>query len=154
MAIKILTPIGTDYGIAEQAYIRIKEYNISKTGAVNLQLEIFLSQEDYNNGSTPVRNRIIGDSVVLDLGHDELVTTTETILATPQVTETPPVNENGETIMPDPIPTPVEETITTTKVVRIIDLASLEENNIFTFGYSKLKEKLVTLFNEDDIIDC
>ena len=154
MAIKILTPIGTDYGIAQEAYVRIKEYNISKTGAINLQLEIFLSEEDFKKGSTPVRNRMIGDSLVLDLGHDEIVTETKTIMATPGSDTPPPTNEEGLTIMPSVIAEPVAETLTITTTVRVIDLSYLEQNSIFLFGYSKLKEKLVTLFNEDDIIDC
>lgn len=154
MAIKILTPIGTDYGIATEAYVRIKEYNISKTGAINLQIEIFLSEQEYKSGSMPVRNRIIGDSIVLDLGHDELVTETITRTVSPQVDTPPPVDANGSTIMPATLPELVEETVTVSSVRRIADLSSLEENNIFKFGYGKLKEKLITLFEEDDIVDC
>jgi hypothetical protein len=154
MAIKITTPIGTDFGIADEAYIRIKEYNISKTGAINLQLEIFLSEENYQNGSTPVRNRVIGDSVVLDLGHDEIITETTTIMATPPIDTEPPVDEDGNTIMPETTAEPVPTEVTTTKVVRIVDMSLLEENNIFAFGYTKLKEKLNTLFGSSNVVDC
>jgi hypothetical protein len=151
MAIKILTQIGTDSGITSEAYVRIHEYNISKSGAVNLQLQIFLSEDV----KIPVKNKLIGDSLVFDLGHDEIVEEVKTITATPGDTApTPPVNSEGLTIMPDILPELEEQTVTKSTIVRVVNLSILESNNLFEFGYGKLKDYLITLFGEENVIDC
>ena len=151
MAIKILTQIGTDSGITSEAYVRIHEYNISKSGAVNLQLQIFLSE----NVKIPVKNKLIGDSLVFDLGHDEIVEEVKTIISTPgDVSPTPPVNAEGLTIMPDTLSELEEQTVTTSTIVRVVDLSILESNNLFEFGYAKLKTHLIGLFGEENVINC
>ena len=44
----------------------------------------------------------------------------------------------------------VEEGVT--KIVP--DLSSVEDKDVFEFGYGKLKEKLVSLFGADNVVDC
>jgi hypothetical protein len=151
MAIKILTQIGTDSGITSEAYVRIHEYNISKSGAVNLQLEIYLS-EDLRN---PVKNKSIGDSLVFDLSYNEIVTETKIISATKgEFSAIPPINKDGLTVMPEGINELEEKEVTIERIVKVIDLSDLENQNIFKFGYEKLKAYLILIYGEKNIVDC
>jgi hypothetical protein len=74
MALKITTPIHTDGGTLNEAYIRVSEIHISKYGSASFSYEIWPSKEesvmlDYNR---PAYNKIclnqeIGNSIRLDL---------------------------------------------------------------------------------------
>jgi len=151
MAIKILTQIGTDSGITSEAYVRIHEYNISKSGAINLQLEIYLS-EDLKN---PVKNKSIGDSLVLDLSHSEIVTETKIISATKgEFSPIPPINQEGLTVMPEGVNEIEVKEITTETLVKVVDLSELENKTIFEFGYDKLKTYLISIYGKENIVDC
>jgi hypothetical protein len=151
MAIKILTQIGTDSGITSEAYVRIHEYNISKSGAVNLQLEIYLS-EDLRN---PVKNKSIGDSLVFDLSHNEIITENKIISATKgEFSPIPPINKEGLTVMPEGINELEENEVTIERIVKVIDLSELESKNIFEFGYEKLKSYLSLIYGKENIVDC
>jgi hypothetical protein len=143
MALKITTQIGTDKGITSEAYVRIANYHLSKFGSANFQVEIYQSEEDVPTpgNSMPgmmggqARNQQIGDSIYVQL--------------TKQVTETvsyptPGVDAEGNAL-PDRV-----ETITKS----VPDLSSAEGVDIFAFGYSHLKAKLVDLFGADNVVDC
>jgi hypothetical protein len=151
MAIKILSQIGTDSGITSEAYVRIHEYNISKSGAVNLQLQIFLSE----NLKSPVRNKLIGDSLVLDLSRDEIITETKKVSSTiGDFSPTPPQNSEGLTVMPSQLPELEEKEIVSTSIIKIVDLSELESSNLFEFGYNKLRAYLISIFGIDNVLDC
>jgi hypothetical protein len=143
MALKITAQIGTDKGITSEAYVRISNYQLSKFGSANFQIEIFQSEEDVpsvNNTTTPMmanqaRNQQIGDSIFVQLTKQAEVT-----ISVPQAG----LDEEG-----NPLPN-VDQVITKT----VPDLSSAEDVDIFTFGYSHLKAKLVDLFGEDNIVDC
>jgi hypothetical protein len=143
MALKITTQIGTDKGITSEAYVRIANYQLSKFGSANFQIEIFQSEEDVpslNNTITPImasqaRNQQIGDSIFVQLTKQVEVT-----ISVPQAG----LDEEG-----NPLPN-VDQVITK----NVPDLSSAEDVDIFTFGYSHLKAKLVDLFGEDNIVDC
>jgi hypothetical protein len=143
MALKITTQIGTDKGITSEAYVRIANYQLSKFGSANFQIEIFQSEEDVpsvNNTITPMiasqaRNQQIGDSIFV-----QLTKQVEEIISIPQYG----VDEDGNAL-PN-----VDQVITKT----VPDLSSAKDVDIFTFGYSHLKAKLVDLFGEDNIVDC
>jgi hypothetical protein len=143
MALKITTQIGTDKGITSEAYVRIANYQLSKFGSANFQIELFQSEEDVpsvNNTITPMmasqaRNQQIGDSIFVQLTKQVEVT-----ISVPQAG----LDEEG-----NPLPN-VDQVITKT----VPDLSSAEDVDIFTFGYSHLKAKLVDLFGEDNIVDC
>ena len=143
MALKITTQIGTDTGITSEAYVRIANYHLSKFGSANFGIEIFQSQEDAipaTNGMPGMmggqaRNQQIGDSIYVQL------TTQEEREVSYQAAGT---DEEG-----NPLPDRTE-TITVT----VPDLSSAEGVDIFTFGYSHLKAKLVDLFGAENVVDC
>jgi hypothetical protein len=143
MALKITTQIGTDKGITSEAYVRISNYQLSKFGSANFQVEIFQSQEDATPSATVMpgmaaglaRNQQIGDSLYVPLTRQEERTNTYEVSGT---------DTDG-----NPFPDRVE--IVT---VTVPDLSSAEGVDIFAFGYSHLKAKLVDLFGEDNVVDC
>lgn len=143
MALKITTQIGTDKGITSEAYVRISNYQLSKYGSANFQIELYQSEEDvpgqvgaYTPMTTGVaRNQQIGEYISV-----QLTTQEEREVSYPQAG----VDIDGNAL-PDRV-----ETIT----VSVPDLSSAEEVDIFTFGYSHLKAKLVDLFGEDNVVDC
>lgn len=168
MALKITTQIGTDRGITSEAYVRITNYQLNKYGSADFRIEIFQSEADATDSSaaTPIygqtaRNQQIGDSLHVSLTKqiEETVTRTRMVNVT-VITPTEvngPVDENGEptVVMEDVITNELqeeeyEETITRT----VPDLSSAEGVDIFAFGYSHLKAKLVELFDAENVEDC
>lgn len=168
MALKITAQIGTDRGITSEAYVRITNYELNKYGSANFRIEIFQSQADLNpsTGALPgmmggqARNQQIGEMLYVSLTKEvqETVTRTRTV-NTPVVTQEEQTivdaEGNSVTTMVDVTTYPLreeeyEETIT--KVVA--DLSSAEGVDIFAFGYSHLKAKLVDLFGAENVVDC
>jgi hypothetical protein len=153
MALKITTQIGTDKGITSEAYVRIADYQVSKYGSANFRVELFQTQEDSvsNNtypatiGGGQARNQQIGENLWVAMTKE--VEATRTVQRSVEVvtpaTEEAPESRTWE--MQD-----VEETYTATAP----DLSALEDGTIFAFAYGKLKEKLVTLFGAENVVDC
>jgi hypothetical protein len=143
MALKITTQIGTDKGITSEAYVRISNYQLSKFGSANFQVEIFQSEADAapaTNGmpgmlAGQARNQQIGDTIYVQLTKQE-----ERTMSYPTVG----LDADGNQL-PDRV-----ETIT----VSVPDLSSAEGVDIFAFGYSHLKAKLVGLFGAENVVDC
>lgn len=143
MALKITTQIGTDKGITSEAYVRIWNYQLNKSGAANFQVETFQSEEDaiaqasnmVGLVSLKASNQQIGENLYV-----ALTTQVEEQISYP----VSGVDEEG-----NPLPDRVE---TITK--NVPDLSSAEGVDIFTFGYSHLKAKLVDLFGEENVVDC
>lgn len=143
MALKITTQIGTDKGITSEAYVRISNYQLSKFGSASFQIEIYQSEEDASSivNSMPTtlggqaRNQQIGDSVFVTL--------------TTQVEESISISQPGQDEDGNPLPN-IDQVITKT----VPDLSSAEGVDIFAFGYSHLKAKLVDLFGEENVVDC
>lgn len=143
MALKITTQIGTDKGITSEAYVRIANYHLSKFGSANFGIEIYQSEEDATPAANAMpgvmggqaRNQQIGDSIYVQL----------TTQQEREVTYAVP----GTDVDGNPFPDRTE-TIT----VSVPDLSSAEGVDIFTFGYSHLKAKLVDLFGAENVVDC
>ena len=143
MALKITTQIGTDKGVTSEAYVRISNYQLSKYGSANFQVEIFQSEEDATSPSLGIpgmaigqaRNQQIGDSIYIALTKE-----VEETISVPQLG----LDEEGNSL-PN-----VDQIITKT----VLDLSSAEGVDIFAFGYSHLKAKLVDLFGDENIVDC
>jgi hypothetical protein len=151
MAVKITTNIGTDLGITNEAYVRIADYNLSKTGGgANFRLEIFQSQEDIQSspGATMVSGRTARNQQIGETLYVSFWKTIET-----EVTKTrptmPAMGTSGESGS-EPTMEEYQETVITSE----IDFSAAEATNIFTFGYSELKKKLKTLFGDSNIVDC
>ena len=168
MALKITSQIGTDKGITSEAYVRIADYQISKSGSANFRIEIFQSQADVPSvGAMPglmsgtARNQQIGDNLWVALTKEIDVTVTEKRMVPVQIQEEVqvpgPVDEDGN-------PTQVTQTTTRTEMQeqdvevtykRVVpDLSSAEDVDVFEFGYGKLKAKLVELFGANNVVDC
>jgi len=170
MALKITSQIGTDKGITSEAYVRINNYELSKYGSANFRIEVFQSEEDATGQSglipvsvynTAARNQQIGENLNVQLTTQVQGTITVKRLMPVEVEYeeevTEPSDAEGNTTTHTVTRTrtemqeqDVEETITKT----IPDLSSAEGVDIFAFGYSHLKAKLVDLFGEDNIVDC
>jgi hypothetical protein len=126
MALKITTPISTDNGLVEGAYIRIGSYHITKYGYATFQYEIFPSQEvaEGLNGRPPhmsevCRNKQIGD----------IITVYPQVLD--ESTEGPSSFNNGN---------PID--------------FSIFGGDIFAYAYVALKTKLEGIVGEGNVIEC
>jgi hypothetical protein len=168
MALKITKSIGTDKGITQNAYVRIADYQISKSGNANFRIQLYMSEEDATPASASMgpmggdqaRNQAIGEYLSVPLTKQVEETKTRTMMrpVETEVTRTRTVtNEAGEeveeeyTVMEYTNEEVTEEyTITNT----VPDLSSAEGVDIFAFGYSHLKAKLVSLFSAAKVEDC
>lgn len=169
MALKITTQIGTDKGITAEAYVRIADYQISKSGSANFRIEIYQSEADVPSIGAMVpgpmggiaRNQQIGDNLWVALTKEIDVTVTEKRMVPVQVQEEiqapGPLDEDGN-------PTMITQNVTRTEMQEqdvevthkrtVPDLSSAEDVDIFAFGYGKLKAKLVELFGANNVVDC
>jgi hypothetical protein len=169
MALKITSQIGTDKGITSEAYVRIADYQLNKYGSASFRIELFQSEEDATPGTNSMpgmmagiaRNQQIGEHLYVPLTKQVEETVTRTrMVAVPVVTPTeqqsaPDADGNSTTTIVD-VTTyeqqeeEYEETITKT----VPDLSTAEGVDIFEFGYTHLKTKLVDLFGEENVVDC
>ena len=168
MALKITKSIGTDKGITSEAYVRIADYQISKSGHANFRIQLYMSEADATPASASLgpmggeqaRNQAIGEylSVPMTKEVEEVKTRTMMRPVETEVTKTRTVtNEAGEEVteeytVTEMVTTEVEEQYTVTNTVP--DLSAAEGIDIFAFGYGKLKEKLVSLFTAAKVVDC
>ena len=167
MALKIIKSIGTDKGITNEAYVRIADYQISKSGHASFRIQLFLNETEATTSQNGMpgemgqaRNQQIGEyiSVQLTKEVEETLTRTVTKPLEAEVTRTRTVTaEDGtetteEYTTTEMVPTEVEEEYSVKKIVA--DLSSAEGVDIFAFGYSHLKEKLVSLFTASKVVDC
>jgi hypothetical protein len=163
MGLKITTQIGTNRGLTSSAYVRISNYEISKTGYVQLNLQIYQNEEDAN--PAPSVTPIFKECLSLEIGSFLKIPIMKELTRTVKVNQLfdevqtvllPKINTDG-TLGDD------EEREVTVKVTREVDveqtyevpdMSIVENQDIFTFGYTKLKEKLVSLFGNENIVDC
>jgi hypothetical protein len=169
MALKITTQIGTDKGITSEAYVRISNYSLSKHGSANFQIEIYQSEADITvigntmptMGTGQARNQQIGETLFISLTKqvEETVTKTQmvNVPVTTQEERLGPLDADGNptTVMIDVVNYTMEEQeVTETITKTVTDLSSAEGIDIFAFGYSHLKAKLVSLFGAENVVDC
>jgi hypothetical protein len=167
MALKITKEIGTDAGITSEAYVRIVNYNINKSGIAHFSLQTFMSQADvpalYVNGpgnSGAVKNNAIGETFEVLLQEEviETYTTMKPVQKEVQIEESiVSINEEGETVtelVTKTINQTVMEEVEETRTVYVPDLTLLEGIDIFEFAYGKLSEKLSLEFGESYVVDC
>ena len=136
MAFQINTPIGTDAGIIEGAYVRIGGYDISKNGNVVFIIEVFRDKDSTDTDTSYIptvhpnrlQSKEIGSS--LNVKMIRRITYTKTI--TKQV---------------DGVDTEMEEEFSKT----VTDLSVFETKTIFEVGYEKLGEKLTALYGAENI---
>lgn len=172
MALKITSEIGTDQGITKQAYVRIVNYNISKTGNANFALQIFNSEAEAtalsigapfagNMFNGIAKNVQIGDQFNVSLTKEvsETITVQRPVATEVEVTEEVlmPGMDGAESTMETVTKTVIQTVMTDVQEVKMTtvpDLSPLAEIDIFTFAYAKLKEKLEVAFGKGKVVDC
>lgn len=165
MALIVNTPIGTDRGLATNAYIRINEYRVLKTGECIFDVHIYKTKEDAviadsNVGTYGKANHLtcmsleIGKEVRVDLSREivKTVTVPKEKPTTAIVTKTIGSGDRMKTY------TVTENTIeiedhTYETTLKVADWTTMEAHNIFEFGYAILKDKLVQLYGEENVVD-
>lgn len=154
MAFKINKEIVTSKGVTSEAYVRISKYEIDKVGKAIFKIDSFLNEQSvldaFETPYNPERAIIheVGEHLHIWLQKDLDVITTE--METKIVTIPAVLDEDGLTITPERkeyVQNEVEKTITK----KVPDLSPVENGTIFQFGYAQLKEKLVSLYGEENI---
>ena len=168
MALKITKSIGTDKGITNEAYVRIADYQISKSGNANFRIQLYLSEADATpsnssmgpTGADQARNQAIGEYLSIPMTKEVTETKTRTMMQPVEkdVVKTRTItNEAGEEVSEEYTVkeyTTEEVTSEYTVTLTVPDLSSAEGVDIFAFGYSHLKAKLVSLFTAAKVEDC
>jgi hypothetical protein len=160
MALKITKSIGTNRGITSEAYVRIADYQISKFGSANFRLQLFMDEaaakESNSMMGSQAQNFEIGESLNVSLMSEveETYTYAQTVQEEKDVVKTY-TNEAGEEISETVKEmVPVEKEMTGTRKSMVVDLSPVQGVDIFTFGYAKLKEKLISLYGASKVEDC
>lgn len=157
MGLQINTQIGTVDGITSTAYVRITNYSISKQGHANFTLETFMTKEDSlpqivitmaNMMKRPTQSNQIGSNFTVSLMKEE-----STVVMVPGTVsrEVSYTNAEGEVITET---REFNELVEQTVVKEVPDLAQLETVSIFTFAYTKLKDKLKETFGATKVVDA
>lgn len=163
MGLKITKQIGTNRGLTSEAYVRIANYEVMKSGYFKIWLQVFQSQEDtvQKEGEAPM----FKESVSLEIGslldiplQKELtkMVMRNQLVDEPSTITVPKFDENGVTIGSEEkeIMRKTLKEVEVEEAYSVPDLTILNGKDIFEFGYTKLKEKLVGLFGEENVIDC
>lgn len=161
MALRVTTPIGTDRGLIQNAYIRIGEYRVLKTGECIFDVHIYKNQEDAiladSNMATigKANERTcfsleIGKEVRIDLGREIVKTVTVPKEIPMTVKRTRTIGSHSYEV--------TENTITSSlhtfeTKIKVPNWSALQNNNIFAFGYAVLKDRLVELYGVENIVD-
>lgn len=160
MALKILTAIGTDRGITNEAYVRISNYQISKYGSASFIIEIYHSQDDVLQVGHPIptplakvaQNQQIGNSLTVPMTKEVTNIITVKELVSVQVEKIITDVDGNETTQT--LTEMQEKDVEKTTVTTVLDMSLAEGIDIFTFGYGNLKSKLQKIFGETVVIDC
>jgi len=164
MALKITTQIGTNRGITSEAYLRIVNYQISKMGYLQLNVQMFLSEEI---ASTPIDQIVSGmECFNTEIQNSFKIPLTKTLTRT--VKKTVSVDEEKELKIPimdgdggftnefktEMSTIKVQKEMDVEEEYQVPDLSIIEGQDIFTFGYTKLKEKLIEIYGAENIVHC
>ena len=160
MALKITKSIGTNRGISNEAYVRIADYQISKSGNANFRIQLYMDEAAAKeNGmmmGSQAQNFEIGESLNVSLMKEveETYTYTQTVQEQKDVVKTY-TNEAGEEISETVKEmVPVEKEVTEMRKSMVVDLSPLQGVDIFAYAYGKLKEKLISLYGASKVVDC
>jgi hypothetical protein len=160
MAIRITKSIGTNRGITQNAYIRIADYQISKSGSANFRVQLYMNEAAAKENSmmmgAQAQNIEIGESLNVSLMKEveETYTYTQTVQEEKEVVKTY-TNDAGEEVSETVKEmVPVEKEMTGTRKSNVIDLSPLQGVDIFAYAYGKLKEKLISLYGATKVEDC
>ena len=160
MALKVTKSIGTNRGITNEAYIRIADYQISKSGSANFRVQLYMNEAAAKEGNmmmgAQAQNIEIGESLNVSLMKEveETYTYTQTVQEEKEVVKTY-TNDAGEEVSETVKEmVPVEKEMTGTRKSTVVDLSPLQGVDIFAYAYGKLKEKLISLYGATKVEDC
>ena len=159
MALKVTKSIGTNRGITQNAYIRIADYQISKSGSANFRVQLYMNEAAAKENTmmgAQAQNIEIGESLNVSLMKEveETYTYTQTVQEEKEVVKTY-TNDAGEEVSETVKEmVPVEKEMTGTRKSNVIDLSPLQGVDIFAYAYGKLKEKLISLYGATKVEDC
>ena len=159
MALKVTKSIGTNRGITNEAYIRIADYQISKSGSANFRVQLYMDEAAAKENTmmgAQAQNIEIGESLNVSLMKEveETYTYTQTVQEEKEVVKTY-TNDAGEEVSETVKEmVPVEKEMTGTRKSNVIDLSPLQGVDIFAYAYGKLKEKLISLYGATKVEDC
>ena len=160
MALKVTKSIGTNRGITNEAYIRIADYQISKSGSANFRVQLYMNEAAAKENSmmmgAQAQNIEIGESLNVSLMKEveETYTYTQTVQEEKEVVKTY-TNDAGEEVSETVKEmVPVEKEMTGTRKSNVFDLSPLQGVDIFAYAYGKLKEKLISLYGATKVEDC
>lgn len=161
MALRVTTPIGTDRGLIQNAYIRIGEYRVLKTGECIFDIHIYKSQEDAiiadssmaTIGKANERTCFsleIGKEVKIDLGREIVKTVTVPKEIPMTVKRTKTIGSHSYEVTENMITSSLH---TYETKIKVPNWNALQNNNIFEFGYAVLKDRLVELYGAENVVD-
>lgn len=154
MAFKVKKTILTDKGETNEAYIRFSRYDIQKNGDVTFFIEMFLSEREVldamptPNNPNACKNYQIGEAIYIDMKKKVMVTNTHkknVEIVIPAV-----LDEDGMIITPERKEYREEDVVEETEMA-VPDMTPLTNGTIFAYAYELLKEKLVSLYGEENI---
>lgn len=154
MAFKINKEIVTSKGVTSEAYVRISKYEVDKVGKATFKVDSFLSEQtvldSFDTPYNPERAIIheVGETIMIWLQKDVDVVLTE--METIPVTIPAVLDEDGMIVTPERKEYSQQE-VQRTITKKVPDLSSLENGTIFQHGYEHLRQKLVSLYGEENI---
>ena len=157
MAFKINKTILTDKGETNEAYVRFSRYDVQKNGDVTFFIEMFMSQREVldamptPNNPNACKNAAIGDIIYIDMKKKVKILTKNKITTEVLVPEEKDADGN---IIKLAHKTYKEEEVEEESEIAVPDMTPLTNGTIFAFAYDKLKEKLVSLYGEENIEEC
>jgi len=141
MALKIKKQIGTSKGIVENTYLRIDSYKIDKnSGTLTIEPNLYSSELSASHAASFVN---MGDHFSLPHIPKNFFHITEDIDNTYNFKLTSSYSEEY-----------IENEVTQSRTVSVVDLTPITGSSIFEYAYPKLKEKLETTFGSGSIEDC
>ena len=167
MALKVNTQVGTNKGITNELYVRISVYQINKVGFLRGNLELFMNEDDSKLPESEITSRNlrcynsqIDDHVIIPLGKlgEKTLKVRKPHTTIEEVTETSYVKgEDGKMevitkTVPKHITREMEVEEKLSVKVPYIDL--IKNVDVFEFTYTILKDKLISLYGEENIEDC
>lgn len=157
MAFKINKTILTDKGETNEAYVRFSRYDVQKNGDVTFFIEMFMSQREVldamptPNNPNACKNAAIGDMIYIDMKKKVKILTKNKITTEVLVPEEKDADGN---IIKLAHKTYKEEEVEEESEIAVPDMTPLTNGTIFAFAYDRLKEKLVSLYGEENIEEC